>query len=111
MATILIACLTLSAEAKSSATATRAASQNRLSDAEIERNIRTKLAKSKIGKDGFTVKVKGGVVTWEGTTSVVQHKGSATRMARSSGAVEVVNNIKISDKATGGFRRAEVKTN
>lgn len=95
------------------------ANRPRMSDAEVERVIRAKLAKSKIGKDGFTVHVKGGVVTWEGATNVTQHKGAATRMARTAGAAQVVNNIKISDAArqkaagnlAGGVRRAQVKTN
>jgi hypothetical protein len=65
-------------------------------DAQIEAAIRTKLAKSKIGKDGFRFRVQHGVVTWEGNTNVIQHKGSATRMARTAGAVQVVNNIQIS---------------
>lgn len=64
-------------------------------DTQIESQIRTKLAKSKIGKDGFRFKVAHGVVTWEGTTAVPQHKGSATRMAKAAGAKEVVNNIKV----------------
>lgn len=86
-------------------------------DKAMESAIRAKLAKSKIGKDGFTVRVQGGVAYWEGATGVVQHKGAATRMAKSSGARRVVNNIKISDeakeKAAGnleqGRRRAQVK--
>ena len=86
-------------------------------DKAIESAIRVKLAKSKIGQDGFTVHVQGGVAYWEGATGVVQHKGAATRMAKSSGAKRVVNNIKISDeakeKAAGnleqGRRRAQVK--
>jgi hypothetical protein len=86
-------------------------------DKAIESAIRAKLAKSKIGKDGFTVRVQGGVAYWEGATGVVQHKGAATRMAKSSGARRVVNNIKISDEgketAAGnleqGRRRAQVK--
>jgi len=83
----------------------------RLSDSEIEQKIRTKLAKSKIGKDGFVPKVHNGVVTWEGRTSVPQHKGAATRMAKSAGAVRVVNNIQISDGAKPGqpLRHAQVK--
>ena len=99
--------------------AAAAANHPRMSDAEIESLIRTKLAKSKIGKDGFTMHVKGGVVTWEGATNVIQHKGAATRMARTAGAAQVVNNIKISDAArqkaagnlAGGVRRVQVKTN
>lgn len=99
-------------------TSSKAVAGRRLSDAEIEQTIRTKLAKSKIGKDGFTVKVKSGVVTWEGSTNVMQHKGAATRMAKTAGALQVVNHIKISDaarqKAAGnlaGVRHAQVKTN
>jgi hypothetical protein len=86
-------------------------------DKEIEAAIRAKLAKSKIGKDGFTVHVQGGIARWEGTTGVVQHKGSATRMAKTAGARGVVNNIKVTDAAKEkaaenleqGRRRAQIK--
>ena len=86
-------------------------------DKEIEAAIRAKLSKSKIGKDGFAVRVQGGIAYWEGSTNVVQHKGSATRMAKSAGAKAVVNNIKVSDAARQnaaenldqGRRRAQVK--
>ncbi len=67
----------------------------RIDDSQLESNIRTKLAKSKIGKDGFRFKVSRGIVTWEGSTLVPQHKGAATRMARTSGAVQVINNIQV----------------
>lgn len=95
------------------------------SDQQIDATIRAKLAKSKIGADHFKFRVAGGVVYWEGTTNVIQHKGSATRMAKSSGARAVVNNIQISDAARAkaraqlegrsgdgdeGPRRATVKT-
>jgi hypothetical protein len=88
-----------------------------LQDKETESVIRTKLAKSKIGKDGFTVRVQGGVAYWDGSTNVVQHKGAATRMAKTAGAKKVVNNIKVSDAAKEtasanleqGRRRAQVK--
>ncbi len=88
-----------------------------LSDATIEQMIRAKLAKSKIGLDKFTVKVQGGVAFWEGKTNVIQHKGAATRMAKTAGAVAVVNNIQISEAArlkaahnfTGTAPRAQVK--
>lgn len=81
------------------------------SDAEIEQSIRTKLAKSKIGKDGFQVRVKSGVVTWEGHTAVPQHKGAATRMAHASGAARVVNNIRVDGGSGVGQppRKAEVR--
>jgi hypothetical protein len=86
-------------------------------DVQIETEIRTRLAKSVIGKDGLTVRVQGGVAYWDGTTNVVQHKGAATRMAKSAGAKKVVNNIKVGEdakqKAAGnleqGRRRAQVK--
>ena len=86
-------------------------------DKQVEAAIRAKLEKSKVGKDGFKVHVQGGVATWEGSTSVLQHKGVATRMAKSAGAKAVVNNIRVTDdakqKAAGnlasGRRRAQVK--
>lgn len=118
LSVILLACVGTSVQAKTATTATHSAAGAHLSDAEIERNIRTKLTKSKIGKDGFTFHIKSGVVTWEGSTNVIQHKGAATRMARTSGALQVVNNIKISDaaraKAAGNLtgeaaRRVQVK--
>ena len=88
-----------------------------LSDAELEKVIRAKLAKSKISADKFEVHVKGGVATFDGSTDVLQHKGVATRMANSAGARQVENRIQVSqmakDKASGnlakGRRRAQVK--
>ena len=81
------------------------------SDAQIEATIRTKLAKSKIGKDGFKFHVQRGVVTWEGTTNVMQHKGSATRMAHAAGAVQVVNNIHVNGagKDVSSLKHASVQ--
>lgn len=86
-------------------------------DKTIEAAIRARLDKSKIGKDGFKVRVQGGVATWEGKTEVLQHKGAATRMAKAAGAKAVVNNIKVSDAAKQkasdnldtGRRRVQVK--
>jgi len=87
------------------------------SDAQIEREFRARLAKSKVAADKFTIHVQGGVATLEGNTDVVQHKGAATRMAKTAGAVTVVNKIKISDAARDrasrnlaqGRRRVQVK--
>ncbi len=88
-----------------------AGSVQRFSDGEIEQKIKTKLAKSKIGRDGFVPRVKGGVVTWTGRTGVPQHKGAATRMAKTSGAVRVVNNIEVTNGAKPGqpVRHAKVE--
>jgi osmotically-inducible protein OsmY len=80
-----------------------------VNDAQLEATIHAKLAKSKIGKDGFRFHVQRGVVTWEGTTAVGQHKGAATRMARTSGAVQVINNIKVTGKPAGPMRKAYVQ--
>jgi len=96
---------------------TKSHSEGKFSDAEIEATIKAKLAKSKIGKDGFQVHVKDRVATWTGSTSVMQHKGAATRMAKTAGAIQVVNNIKISEEAaerakgnlSGQPRHVEVK--
>ena len=95
-----------------STTSTKATHAATPPDAQIESTIRTKLAKSKIGKDGFKFHVQRGVVTWEGTTNVVQHKGAATRMAKSAGAAQVVNNIQISAaakaKAAANLKKASI---
>jgi hypothetical protein len=86
-------------------------------DTLTEATIRAKFAKSKINAEKFQVHVQGGVATIEGQTDVVQHKGVATRLAKSGGALAVANHIKISDaakeKATEnletGRRRAQIK--
>ncbi|MGA2131570.1 MAG: BON domain-containing protein [Bryobacteraceae bacterium] len=86
-------------------------------DAEIEKAIRGRFAASKISTHHFQVHVQGGVATIEGQTDVLQHKGVATRLARSSGAVKVVNHIAVSQEAkdkaaknlASGRRRAQVK--
>jgi osmotically-inducible protein OsmY len=86
-------------------------------DAQIEADIRARLAKSKINADKFTVRVQGGVATLEGRTDVIQHKGVATRLAKAGGAASVNNRIQISEaaraKAAGnlekGRRRAQLK--
>ena len=86
-------------------------------DAEIEKAIRARFAASKISTHHFQVHVQGGVATIEGQTDVLQHKGTATKLARSSGAIQVVNRIIVSqaakDKAAKnlatGRRRAQIK--
>jgi osmotically-inducible protein OsmY len=76
------------------------AQQRALPDAQIERTIKAKLAKSKMAAtEHFTVSVHNGVAIFEGKTNVIQHKGVATRMARTSGAIAVQNNIQVSDAA------------
>jgi osmotically-inducible protein OsmY len=108
---LLFATLPTAGRAAGSTSTPAAQRAGTVSDSQIEATIRTKLAKSKIGKDGFRFKVQRGVVTWEGTTSVMQHKGSATRMARTAGAVQVVNNIKVSGSGQGftSMKKAYVK--
>jgi hypothetical protein len=88
-----------------------------LPDAALEAAIRAKFAKSKIGVEGFQVHVQGGVATIEGRTEVIQHKGVATRLAKTAGAVAVNNHVAISDAArqkaarnlAAGRRRVQVK--
>jgi hypothetical protein len=93
-----------------------AKSQPKLSDAQIEAAIRAKLSASKIGADHFSVHVQGGVATLEGKTDVVQHKGTATRLAKTGGASAVNNRIQVSeagkkraaDNLEKGRRRAQI---
>ncbi len=91
--------------------------QASMPDAELEKAIRARFAASKISTHHFQVHVQGGVATIEGQTDVLQHKGTATRLAKNVGAVKVVNHIAVSqaakDKAAknlaSGRRRAQVK--
>ena len=88
-----------------------------MSDADLEKAINARFADSKIASDKFKAHVQRGVATLEGYTEVIQHKGTATRLAKSAGAMAVINNIEISqaakDKAQenleSGRRRAQIK--
>jgi hypothetical protein len=98
-------------------TAAKTANAPHPSDGDLEKAINAKFAASKISTDKFKAHVQGGVATLEGYTEIVQHKGTATRLAKTAGALAVVNNIEISqaakDKAQAnldsGRRRAQVK--
>ena len=88
-----------------------------LSDAALEKEIRSRFNKSKISANNFTVRVQGGTATIEGKTGVVQHKGTATRLARLAGAKQVNNRIQVSEEGRTkaakslpqGRRRAQLK--
>jgi hypothetical protein len=103
----------LTTPAKTSA----APKQATIPDAQLEKDIRARFAKSKISTHKFQVHVQGGVATIEGQTDVLQHKGTATRLAKSAGAVKVVNKVAVSQSAKDqaaknlatGRRRAQVK--
>jgi hypothetical protein len=81
------------------------------SDADIEADIRARLARSKIAADGFQIKVSKGTAIWTGKTTVIQHKGAATRMAKSAGAAKVDNRIEISAAAKAKASAAMRKVN
>ncbi|MBM3746789.1 MAG: BON domain-containing protein [Acidobacteria bacterium] len=86
-------------------------------DAQLEQAIQERFARSKISRNNFQVRVQGGVATLTGKTDVLQHKGVATRLARTAGARQVVNRIEVSEAArkkasdnlAQGRRRAQVK--
>lgn len=111
---MVLAAATVTSQHKSAA-APRA--QAAMSDAALEKAVQAKLNAGKISKDHFRVHVQGGVATLEGNTDVLQHKGTATRLAKNAGATKVVNHIVVSqaakDKAASnleqGRRRAQVK--
>ena len=102
---------------KKTAAAKGSSGSSASNDVNIEKAIRAKLAASKIAKNKFDVHVQGGVATLTGKTDVLQHKGTATRLAKSGGASQVVNRIEVSDAAKekaasnleSGRRRAQVK--
>ncbi|MBI3695584.1 MAG: BON domain-containing protein [Acidobacteria bacterium] len=71
----------------------------RWKDAELRKAIEDRLARSAIAADHFKVEVTGGVARITGKTDVMQHKGVATRLARSMGAKEVRNEVEVSEAA------------
>ncbi|MBC7925020.1 MAG: BON domain-containing protein [Bryobacteraceae bacterium] len=85
------------------------------SDTEIEADFKVRMARSKLASDGIQIRVRAGAATLTGRVEVMQHKGNATRMAKSAGAREVHNQIEISaaarktaiEKMTAGRLRAE----
>ena len=88
-----------------------------LSDQALEAAIRRKFEKSKISVNGFQVQVRGGTAVITGRTAVLQHKGTATRLAKSAGARAVDNRVEVDkaarDKAAAalkkGLRTARIK--
>jgi hypothetical protein len=86
-------------------------------DAQLETKIRERFARSKISINHFQVRVQGGVATITGKTNVLQHKGTATRLAKTAGAARVDNQVEVSEAAkekashnlASGTRRAQVK--
>ncbi len=73
--------------------------ESRTSDANLEKVIQEKLDRSKIGVNGFTVRVRNGIATLEGHADTIQHKGVATRLAKSAGARAVDNRIENTEQA------------
>ena len=102
---------------KAAATSHPAPAQAVQTDVQLEKVIRARFADSKINEDKFEVHVQGGRATITGNTNVLQHKGTATRLAHAMGATDVINNIEPSDEArekaaanlTKGRRRAQIK--
>jgi hypothetical protein len=75
-----------------------AAAKPRLSDQQLEAAIRKKFEKSKIAANGFQVQVHSGIAVITGRTGIIQHKGTATRLAKNAGARSVENRVEV-DKA------------
>lgn len=107
----------LSSLAAGRASKQASAVQRQLPDSELEQEIRARFARSKISVNKFTVRVQGGTATIDGKTNVIQHKATATRLARLAGARTVRNQIEVSEQAkeaaaknlSEGRRRAQVK--
>ncbi|MBI4876724.1 MAG: BON domain-containing protein [Acidobacteria bacterium] len=89
----------------------------KMTDPELEKAIQARFARSKIAVNKFQVHVQGGVATIEGRTGVLQHKATATRLAKLAGARAVLNKVQASDEArrkaasqlAQGRRRAQIK--
>jgi osmotically-inducible protein OsmY len=82
------------APAKQAAKAKKATAAK--SDSEIESCITQKLAAApKLKDQGFSAAVSGGVVTLTGSAINGGSKGDASKIAKSCGAKQVVNNITV----------------
>lgn len=68
-------------------------------DTELRKAVEARFARSAIAADHFKVEATDGVVHITGATDVMQHKGVATRLARSVGAKEVRNDVEVSQAA------------
>jgi osmotically-inducible protein OsmY len=68
-------------------------------DEALQRKIQEKFSKAKAGDGKFQVRVRNGTAYLSGRADVAQHKGAATRMAKTAGAKRVVNNITVSEAA------------
>jgi len=68
-------------------------------DLQLEKGNPGPLCQIKDRREQFSGTVRGGVATLEGRTAVLQHKGTATRLAKSSGARQVVNRIEVAPEA------------
>ena len=71
----------------------------RWKDAELRKAIEDRFARSAIAADHFKIEVNNSVARITGKTDVIQHKGVATRLARSMGAKEVRNEVEVSEAA------------
>ncbi|MFN0110640.1 MAG: BON domain-containing protein [Blastocatellia bacterium] len=83
------------------------------SDADIQKCIVDKLAKSeKLSTQGLSAAVSGGEATLTGNAANAGSKGAATKMAKACGASKVTNNITsppVSKKKSGDAKPAEKK--
>ena len=77
-------------------------------DQTIVQRIQKSFAHSKLRDEHFIVKLEGEAVILEGRTQVQQHKGTATRLAKSAGAKTVVNRIQIQSGDTSAAPRKAV---
>ena len=117
LALLAIAGLSQTPPAARPVTKKSASGSSAANDAALEKDIRARFARSKINADKFEVHVQGGAANITGKTDVLQHKGVATRLARTAGATQVINKIEVSDAAkqrasanlASGARRAQVK--
>jgi osmotically-inducible protein OsmY len=101
MRTILLALILTAASQPSVAQAQTAkpAAAAPAEDEALQKKIQEKFSKAKAGDGKFQVRVRNGTAYLSGRADVAQHKGAATRMAKTAGAKRVVNNITVSEAA------------
>ncbi len=96
---LMLCCLWPSEDALASTPQAKTAPAPAIPDEALQQKIQDKFSKAKAGGGKFQVKVRGGTAYLTGRADVAQHKGSATRMAKSAGAKRVVNNIVVTEAA------------
>lgn len=94
------------AQSDESASESRTVDPGPVSDNALKKEIQKRFAASAIARNQFQVDVRNGTAILRGRTDVIQHKGTATRLAKLAGATQVDNRIEVTDRARSSASRS-----